>query len=197
MRLIKRLAWLPAEPGQREPTANIPISLLKTLNQKADLRAQRQTKQRKQRNSTLAPSAVIDQTIDSESDAPISSGQWPASPEHDQLPPDSTLASAETSDHSVQRMLNNPRSVSSSQNKRNASISSHSVLSVRRSPMVTRRFSKAIGSPSMVSSDLLSLSGTSTSAGEDVRRFTCQAPGCGKSYTRAGSLKYHVDVRAK
>ena len=45
----------------------------------------------------MAPSAVDDVTADSESDAPVSSGQWPASPEREQLPPDSSPASAKQS----------------------------------------------------------------------------------------------------
>lgn len=188
-------SWLPAQPGQREPSANIPISLLKILNQKADLRAQRPTKPRKQRNGTMTPSAVNDQTEDSESDVPVSSGQWPSSPERDQLPPDSSLESAEHSDHSVQRIRNNHNSVSSSRRQSRASFSSHSMQSGRPSPIPARPFSIASGSPRMVSPGLLSPSVVSTSAGEEVHRFTCQVPGCDKSYKNAGGLKYHVDHR--
>lgn len=142
----------------------------------------------------MTPSAVIDQTADSESDIPVSSGQWPASPELDQLPPDSSWASAEHSDHSVQRILKNPRSDSSSRRQSHASISSHSLLPGRPSPIPARRFSRETGSPSIVSPGLLSPSVASTSADEEVRRFKCQAPGCDKSYKRSTGLKYHVDV---
>lgn len=145
-RLTNQLAWLPAEPGQREPTTNIPISLLKTLNRKADLRAQRPTKIRKQRNGTMTPRAVIDQTVDSESDVPVSSGQWPESPERDKLPPDSSLESAEHSDHSVHRTLNTPRLLLSSRRQSRVSISSHSMLSRRPSPISTRDFPIESGS---------------------------------------------------
>ena len=148
--LTNQLAWLPAEPGQREPTTNLPISLLKTLNRKADLRAQRPTKIRKQRNGTMTPRAVIDQTVDSESDVPVSSGQWPESPERDQLPPDSSLESAEHSDHSVHRTLNTPRLLLSSRRQSRVSISSHSMLSRRPSP-ITRDFPIESGSPDVVS----------------------------------------------
>lgn len=75
----------------------MPISLLRTLNLKAELRNQGPTKLPKQGNRTVAPSAVNDVTADSESDAPVSSGQWPASPEREQLPPDSSPASAKQS----------------------------------------------------------------------------------------------------
>ena len=75
----------------------MPISLLRALNLKADLRDQGPTKLPRQGNRTVAPSAVNDATADSESDAPVSSGQWPASPEREQLPPDSSPASAKQS----------------------------------------------------------------------------------------------------
>ena len=111
--LTYRSAWLPAEPGQREPSANLPISLLERLNQNASLRAQELTMLRKQGNCSPTPNAETDQTAPSESDDPVSSGQWPASPEREQLPPDSSSASAEPSDDSVHRVLNNPPLVSS------------------------------------------------------------------------------------
>lgn len=186
-------SWLPAEPGQREPTANIPITLLETLNRKANLRAQRPNHIRKQRNSEMTPTGAIDQTADSESDVPVSSGQWPASPERDQLPPDSSSASAEHSDHSVQRISSKPHSVSSSRRQSQASNSSRSMPSRRPSPITARRFSRELESLSMASPGLLSPSFASTSAGDDVQRFVCQAPGCDKSYKNPNGLKYHVD----
>lgn len=192
--LINQPAWLPAQPGQREPSANIPISLLKSLNQKADLHAQRPTKIRKQRNGTMTPSAISDQTADSESDVPVSPGQWPSSPERDQLPPDSSLESAEHSDYSIQKIPDNPNSVSSSRRQSHASFSSHSMPSGRPSPIPARPFQIASGSPRVVSPGLSSSSVIPTSADEEVHRFTCQVSGCDKSYKNASGLKYHVDV---
>lgn len=194
--LISRLAWLPAEPGQREPTANIPISLLKTLNLKADLQTQRSTNTRKQRSGAITSSAVTDQTADSESDVPASSGQWPASPERDQLPPDSSSASGEHSDYSVQDISKYPLSFSSSRRQSGASISSHSILSGPPGPISTGRFLRHSGSSSIKSSSILSPSVASSSGGEESHRFTCHASGCGKSYKAASGLKYHVDVSA-
>ena len=182
--LTTQLAWLPAEPGQREPTANIPISLLKTLNWKADISAQRPVSRRKLTNRTMISNAVIDQTADSESDVPLSSGQWPASPERDQLPPDSSSGSTEHSDHLVQRLSKAPLSVSSSRRQSHVSSSSHSMPSGRPSPISARRLSHGISSPR----------GTTPSAGEEVHRFTCQASGCDKSYKNSGGLKHHMDV---
>lgn len=46
----------------------------------------------------------------------------------------------------------------------------------------------------MVSPGPLSPSVTSSSGGEEVQRFTCQAPGCGKSYKQSSGLKFHIDV---
>lgn len=147
-----------------------------------------------QRNGTMTPSVVNDQTADSESDVPVSSGQWPASPERDQLPPDSSPVNAEHSDHSVQRMSKNPRSVLSSRRQSHASIPSHPMLSGRPSPISARRPSRESGSPSMISPSLLSPSVASSSAGEEVHPFKCQAPGCDKSYKKPAGLKYHMDV---
>lgn len=194
--LTSRLAWLPAEPGQREPIANIPISLLKTLNLKADLQAQRLTSTRKQRNSAIISSAVTDQTADSESDVPASSGQWPASPERDQLPPDSSSASGEHSDYSVQDNSSYPLSSSSSRRPSGASISSHSISSKPPGPISTGHFLRQSGSSSTKSPGILSPSVASSSGGEESRRFTCQASGCDKSYKNASGLTYHVDVSA-
>ena len=126
--LINRLAWLPAEPGQREPTANIPISILKKLNRKASLRAQRSAQIPKQRSSTMTPSAVTDSSVNSDTDDPVSSGQWPASPERDQLPPDSSLEYPEHSDHLFESLSNIPRSVSSAPKQSHTSISSQPIL---------------------------------------------------------------------
>lgn len=192
--LIYQLAWLPAEPGQREPTTNIPISLLKMLNQKADLHAQRSASIRKQRNDAITSSAVIDQTADSESDVPASSGQWPASPERDQLPPDSSSASAENSDSSTHNISKHPLSFLSSRRQSHASMSSHSVLSGRPGPISTREFLRHSGPPSMKSSGISTPSVASSSGSEDVHRFTCYAPGCGKSYKKSSALENHMDV---
>ena len=87
-------SWLPAEPCQREPQANVPIALLKTFNQNADSRAKRSPKSREvttDRVATLSNNEVRDtkaSASDTESD--IASEQWPLSPNRDQLPPDSS-----------------------------------------------------------------------------------------------------------
>lgn len=194
--LIFRLAWLPAEPGQREPTANIPISLLKTLNLKADLKVQRLTNIRKQRNGVVISSAVTGQTAESESDVPASSGQWPASPERDQLPPDSSSASGEHSDYSILDISKYPLSFSSSRRQSGASVSSRSVLSRPPGPISAGRSLRRPGSLKIKSPVIVSPSVASSSGGEESHRFTCHESGCGKSYKNAGGLKYHVDVSA-
>lgn len=145
--LTNLLAWLPAEPGEREPAANIPISILKTLNRKAKLLAQRPTKKRKRKNGTMTPSAAIDQTANSESDVPVSSGQWPSSPERDQLPPDSSSASAEHSDHSVHKTSTKIGSLSSLRRQTHAMNPSHSMPPKRPSPIPARPLSIESESP--------------------------------------------------
>ena len=135
----------------------------------------------------MTPSAVIDSTADSESDAPVSSGQWPASPEREQLPPDSSLESAEHSDHSV----------SYARRQRKASFSFHSIPPRPPSPVLARPFSRDSGPFGMTSPSALSPSGTSTRAGEEVHCSACQVPGCNKLCKRSGGLKDHVDVSDK
>ncbi len=142
----------------------------------------------------MSPNGVIDPTSDSETDNPVSSGQWPASPERDQLPPDSSLETTQHSDHSVQRMSKISRSVSSVRNQSHASVSSQSTPSRRPSPMLVRQSEREPESPHKASLTQLSPSGTSTSAGEGNHRFTCRALDCDKSYKRSSSLKRHVNV---
>ena len=142
----------------------------------------------------MSPNGVIDPTRDSETDNPVSSGQWHASPDRDQLPPDSSLETTQHSDHSVQRMSKISHSVSSVRNQSHASVSSQSTPSRRPSPMLVGRSERELGSLRKASSSHLSSSSTSTSAGEGNHRFTCQAPDCDKSYKRSGSLKRHVNV---
>ena len=189
-----RLAWLPAEPGQREPTAHIPISLLKKLNQKASFSSQQSEKTRNQGDRTRTPSVTADHTADSESDVPVSSGQWPASPERDQLPPDSSPASVEHIDHSASRISHDPHSLSSSRTHSNASFSSNSMHLARPGSDAPRRLSVEPGSPKMVSPRPPSTNLNSTSAAEEFHRFKCQVPDCSKMYKDLGSLKSHVDV---
>ena len=188
--LSNRLAWLPAEPGQREPTAHVPISLLKTLNQKASFSAEQSERKGNQGDRTRTPSVTADHTADSESDVPVSSGQWPASPERDQLPPDSSPASVEHIDHSASRISHDPHSLSSSRAHSNTSFSSSLMQVGRPSSKATRRLSVEPGS----SPGHPSISLTSTSAAEEFHRFKCQVPDCSKSYKDSGGLKSHVDV---
>ena len=188
--LSNRLAWLPAEPGQREPTAHIPISLLKKLNQKASFSAQQSEKKSNQGDRTRTPSVTADHTADSESDVPVSSGQWPASPERDQLPPDSSPASVEHIDHSGSRISHDPHLLSSSRAHSNASFSSNSMQLGRPSSKAPRRLSVEPGSsPGHPSINL-----TSTSAAEESYRFKCQVPDCSKSYKDSGGLRSHLNV---
>ena len=192
--LSNRLAWLPAEPGQREPTAHIPISLLKKLNQKASFAAQQSEKTRNQEDRTRTPSVTADHTADSESDVLVSSGQWPASPERDQLPPDSSPASAEKIDPSALRISHDPHSLLSSRTHSNASLSSNSTQLGRLSSKAPRRLPVEPGSPEMVSPGQPSTNLTSTSAAEEFHRFKSQVPDCSKLYKESDGLKSHLDV---
>ena len=158
----------------------ISSNLSSPRNLREDIRAQRPAKTQKQRISATEPTAVIDRTPDSESDVPVSSGQWPASPELNQLPPDSSFASPQHSDHSFERISDNPHQAMSSQRQSSATSSSHST---------PRRPAREPVSPTYPSPSFMS-----TSAGGEFHRFTCQASGCDKSYKNPRSLKYHMDV---
>ena len=144
---------------------------------------------------TLSPG--IDLTTDSETDRPLSSGQWPASPERDQLPPDSSLEATECSDHSGQMMLDQPRSVCPTRTQSRTPTSSQSTPSRQSSLVIAKQVTTQSGSPRMSSPGFPSPSGTSTTAGEGANRFMCQVTDCGKSYKRSGGLKHHIDVSDK
>ena len=105
----------------------------------------------------MIPTPIIDlETTDSESDAPVSSGQWPASPEREKLPPDSSPASAEHSDHSLKRIIDNPPSVSSPRKQSSGSMASHSSPLGRPSPILASHFSGESGPSIRASSGALS-----------------------------------------
>lgn len=88
--LTTYLAWLPAQPGHRDPVANIPISILQSVNRDADFRALRASNSLKRKrgvnDSSEAAVAARDSTHstqngsthESDSDIPVSSAQQAA-----------------------------------------------------------------------------------------------------------------------
>lgn len=179
-------SWLPAEPGRREPAANVPIKILDSLNRQADLVAQKVSTStmntRRDSLSAQSQSSVNDPGTNRaesevESDAPVSLSEWPPSPDRGQLPPDSSLEIEEVQSRS--EMTTRRSSV--------ASISSQPFQPRQSSPLKTVRSQDSRGRefagkpPSIVSS----------SAGEDSRRFWCRVAGCDKTYKTAGGLKFH------
>ena len=191
------LAWVPAEPGNRDPRANVPISKLKLMNQAADLHAQRLTRaQERRRNITRYSSET--RRHDSESDAPVSSGQWPPSPESNQLPPDSSIASVDHSEGSIPQTAAYSPSRLLSRRSSHVSVLSGSMSSARPRPIVKpgSLTDLAVPSPGIVSSSNSSPSIVSTSAGEDGKPFRCRRDGCNKAYTVLGSLQRHVKVQS-
>ena len=100
------IAWLPAQPGQREPSAHIPISILRSLNRQANTRANLKLPSHKEptpvsssaRSQKARSSCSLDDDVDgradSESDALLSASEWPPSPPQNQLPPNSSTESA-------------------------------------------------------------------------------------------------------
>ena len=102
-------AWCPPEPGKRAPTANVPISILQELNDRAERLAR--IAQGSSPASVTSGSLKRDQASQtgseiggddigsSNSDEPIPSADWPASsPEQSLLPPDSSAEYSEDPD---------------------------------------------------------------------------------------------------
>ena len=98
------LAWYPPEPGQRAPTANVPITILQELNDRAERQANLPQESlqasiasespRRDRSSQTSSEFEEKRDQSSDLDEPIPSAEWPtSSPEPNQLPPDSSLNS--------------------------------------------------------------------------------------------------------
>ena len=97
-KLTVLLAWLSAFPGHRAPTANIPITILDSLNREADLSALQATNLLKRKRGEMATNEAqgirSGTSYESESELLIFSGQWPSSPDRNQPPLDSDMGSA-------------------------------------------------------------------------------------------------------
>ena len=179
--------------------ANIPISILQSVNRDADLRALRASNSLKRKHGVngLSEAAVAARdsayntqngtTNESDSDVLVSSGQWPPTPDRNQLPPDSNLASADHSDHSKTKATAKftPEKLSHILSK--TPVASSPILSTPPSPMPALRSPRNLAEPSP--------SIISNSAGEEIRGFTCRAIACEKTYDNAAALKYHIEFR--
>ncbi|KAL8693892.1 MAG: hypothetical protein Q9218_001357 [Villophora microphyllina] len=94
-------SWLPAEPGRRGPTTNIPLSVLEEITRKVRHRASQlslnddmaASEQKPEGGSSIE--SELKGNEDSDSDVPVSTADWPpSSPIHVQrceLPPDSSV----------------------------------------------------------------------------------------------------------
>lgn len=190
LKLTVLLAWLPALPGHRGPVANVPISILNSLNREADLSVLRATNPLKRKRGATATSEAqgvhSGTSYESESEVPISSGQWPSSPDRNQLPPDSSMGSAKFPEiHDKTRPVAPGTPGSLTRKLTNLSPSS-SVIAIMP-PSITN------GQASMRSSKEPSPSVISNSAGEDKHTFKCHIVNCGRSYKSAVALNYHTE----
>ena len=112
IRLTVHVAWLPPEPGQREPIANIPISILNTLNGKADRYAERpqSPKTRQQLEPKLPTALQIKRTPNKPPSLDSSLDQilpWSSSPSRP--PPDSSLPLSQDDQQISPQSINSPR----------------------------------------------------------------------------------------
>ncbi|KAL8827796.1 MAG: hypothetical protein Q9191_002971 [Dirinaria sp. TL-2023a] len=164
MTLLERPdAWYPPEPGQRPPTANIPIAILQDLNRQAD--RQNTSSSESPPRSRSPRSQAQDQSVQtssedgqsnegqSDSDPPFSSAQWPASQEEHGLPPDSSIETRSVSSRykgnspNAYRLAGNAidhdKSRSSSQSRQSSlSLSSDSDIHPRKRLRHQRRIEK-------------------------------------------------------
>ena len=190
LKLTVHLAWLPALPGHRGPVANVPISILNSLNREADLGVLRaENPLKRKRGATVmteAPGVHIGSSYESESEIPLSSGQWPSSPDRNQLPPDSSVGSTkapEVNDRTGSAAPSTPR------------IFTRKLVNISPKPSVIPVLSPGIanGQASRRSSNEPSPNVISNSAGEDKTLFKCRTVNCGNSYKSALALNHHTE----
>ena len=189
-------AWLPAEPGQREPVANVPISILNALNKKADGESEP-----RQLRGLESPSLTVNNDIaeiDVDSDVePDEALPWSSSPEpelsdSEYLPPDS---SANQSDCVATRPSSRDRP-DAFHNFPQHSIRSFSadLATSDQNLQITTTTPK----PNGVTLTLVSTNSSSNpSPGvEETRLYRCR--GCKESYTSISDLTSHVrDVHGR
>ena len=190
LKLTVHLAWLPALPGHRGPVANVPISILNSLNREADLgvlRAENPLKRKRGATVTTEAQGVhIGSSYESESEIPLSSGQWPSSPDRNQLPPDSSMGSTKAPE-----VNDKTGSVAPS----TPGIFTRKLVNISPKPSVTPVLPRGIanGQASRRSSNEPSPSVISNSAGEDKHLFKCRTVNCGNSYKSALALNHHTE----
>ncbi|KAL9102662.1 MAG: hypothetical protein Q9163_002215 [Psora crenata] len=181
-------SWLPPEPGQREPVANVPIKILNALNDHADQRADSDRLLAFRSPSHAfgaAPSEIYSSSnVESEESLPWSPSPGRGLSDSERLPPDS---SANHSDHvaTIPATCGTPAAFCHSSRP---SFEAHFVPSATlKSTFVEKRASPentdsslALGTPksSPITDD------------NDVRPHHCW--GCNESYTDLSLLKDHV-----
>ena len=190
LKLTVHLAWLPALPGHRGPVANVPISILNSLNREADLgvlRAENPLKRKRGATVTTEAQGIhIGSSYESESEIPLSSGQWPSSPDRNQLPPDSSMGSTkapEVNDKTGSIAPSTP------------GIFTRKLVNISPKPSVIPVLPPGIanGQASRRRSNEPSPSVISNSAGEDKHLFKCRTVNCGNSYKSALALNHHTE----
>lgn len=205
MLTVSLSAWLPAEPGQRGPVANVPLATLQAMNHRAELTAHRiSTSQDHQRQveavddqksvaQHLSPGLGEVSKANSDSEMPLSSAEWPPSSPFarpsDELPPDSSMESIEYPGHENSEYVKQSDHIPPKRKLSITSMSSTTTRSTRRNP---KKSSKALQSTAPSSPSLVSIS-----ADEKAKRFKCKEFGCEKAYTGASGLRYHMEVSRK
>ncbi|KAL9129659.1 MAG: hypothetical protein Q9217_001938 [Psora testacea] len=180
-------SWLPAEPGQREPVANVPIVVLNALNKKADQKAELSQMQTSRSPSRAVnadnPQVGTDSNIESEGALPWSSSPNPGLSDSERLPPDS---SANQSDQVITR--DSTRDTTDAiRYPSQSSTNIHFEGWVRSEPKL-KAVAALVKTHEIATSE--SLSSSPLSDDEDARLYQCR--GCKKSYRKVSGLTYHI-----
>lgn len=134
------IAWFPPEPGHGPPTANVPISVLQELSNRAkeQVKWSRELLQSSTASDNLKHDRSSQRTSEAEegdkrstlSDEPISSAEWPpSSPERDLLPPESSIESIQGPDKEANERIS-PSTPNTTRSKDNSLSSKRRLSSV-------------------------------------------------------------------
>ena len=175
----------------------MPIAILQSLNHRADLQAKgppnltkaksNSVKQDEQTSTDSHSSFEEDKSgedgsgSETESDAPLSSSEWPLSPQRSQLPPDSSIETENlgpSKGQKVRRLSNISSPSSPTKSKQSSPV---------RSPASSRDSAK--------SSPKIRPSSTATNQiGSDHRQYRCEVFGCKEPCDEPESLESHINV---
>ena len=182
-------AWLPSEPGQREPIANVPISILNMLNAKADRRAERAhlAIQGVEDARPPIPEQAQDTLNKSISPEPDPSQSYSWSPSPPRPPPDSSPLASQKG-HRPSRISS--RSASRSPVQSSKVPTSRSIESMINGDSTTHPHEPSMAE--MDSHQPISSADIVNSENSTLHKYQCRASGCTETYTEIPALNRHL-----